>query len=379
MLDVDQLLEATATDVGLADYGDPSFREGLDLLVATAEAEAQLSDFGRLVLQGSIAEALANRLRVVDWTTRHPDLADEVVAAPLFIVGQPRTGTTALSHLLAADPANRSLLGWEARQSVPPPTTATYATDPRFEAARAAPNLLADRNPDFKTMHHDEAHEPIECIVMLNQTFASLQFSAMFHIPTYDRWLGETDLVPSYRYHRQVLQLLQSEHPGRWQLKSPHHQLGIDAITTVYPDARLVWTHRDPISVIGSLCSVTCSLTGTFTDADLRLAIAEHWFEEAAVMADRMLAHRDRAGDAAFHDMSYRELVTDPVAATAELYQRFDMAFTAEAEAAMRAHVAASPQGKHGAHRYTLDDFGLDEAQVGERFAAYLDRFGELV
>jgi hypothetical protein len=124
---------------------------------------------------------------------------------------------------------------------------------------------------------------------------------------------------------------------------------------------------------------VTCSLTGTFTDADLRLAIAEHWLEEAAVMAERMLAHRDRAGDGAFHDISYREMVADPVAATAELYERFAIPFTTEAERAMRDHVAASPQGKHGTHAYTLQDFGLDEEQVGERFAAYLDRFGELL
>lgn len=379
MIDTDELLDATATACGLDDYGDPTFRDGLERLVAAVEAEARVSDFGRVVFEGSVAQALTNRLRVVDWTTRHPGLATEVVEAPLFIVGQPRTGTTALSHLLAADPANRSLLAWEATESVPPPTTATYDTDPRFEAARAAPNLLADINPDFKTMHHDEADEPIECLLVLNQTFASLQFSAMFHVPSYDAWLFETDLVPSYRYHRTVLQLLQSEHPGRWQLKSPHHQLGIDALTTVYPDARLVWTHRDPVKVIGSLCSVTCSLTGTFTDADLRGAIAAHWLDRAAAMAERMLAYRDRVGDGAFHDLAYRDFITDPVAATAGLYDRFGMPLTAEAEAAMRAHAADATQGKHGAHTYELADFGLDEEQVGERFSAYLDRFGEYV
>jgi hypothetical protein len=376
---LDQLLAGAVQATGLDDFGDPSFRDGLERLLDAAEREAQVSDFGRLVLQGSIAEALANRLRVVDWAARHPAVTEQPVAAPIFIVGQPRTGTTALSHLLAADPANRSLLGWEARQSVPPPTTATYATDPRFEAAKAAPNLLADVNPDFKTMHHDEPHEPVECVLLLNQAFASVQYSAMFHVPSYDAWLHDADLVPSYRYHRLALQVLQSEHPGRWQLKSPHHQLGIDALTTVYPNARLVWTHRDPVQVIGSLCSVTCSLTGTFTDADLRHAIAAHWLGEAAFYADRMLAHRTRHGDDAFHDVSYRAFVADPVAATAGLYDRFDLPLTADAEAAMRAHVADSPQGKHGGHAYTLADFGLHEAEVRERFAAYLDRFGAYV
>ena len=379
MIDVDQLLAATAEAVGLADYGDPSFRDGLEQLAAAVDAEADLSELGEAVFLGAISGSLTNRLRVVDWVNGHPEVAEAPVAEPLFIVGQPRTGTTALSHLLAADPANRSLLQWEGTDSVPPPSADGYEDDPRFEAARNAPDVVGQLNPEFKSMHHDEPDDPVECVVVLAQHFVSAQYSPMFHVPSYDRWLCTLDHTPAYRYHRMVLQVLQSDCPGRWQLKSPHHQLGIDALLAVYPDARLVWTHRDPVKVIGSVCSLARCLQSTFSHADHSQAIGAHWLEYVGSMADRSLAARDRLGDDLFFDLPYRQIVEDRVAAVRSLYEHFDLAVDDELAKRFAARADAEPQGKHGTHTYDLAEFGLEEGQVRERFERYLERFGDLI
>lgn len=379
MIDVDRTLAATAEAVGLDDYGDPSFRDGLEQLAAAVDAEADLSDLGRAVFEATVTGALTNRLKVVDWVNRHPEIAQQPITGPLFIVGQPRTGTTALSHLLAADPANRSLLQWEGTDSVPPPTADGYADDPRFIAAREAPDVVGQLNPEFKAMHHDEPDDAVECVVVLTQHFVSAQYSPMFHVPSYDRWMCTIDQRPAYRYHRTVLQVLQSEYPGRWQLKSPHHQLGIDALLDVYPDAHLVWTHRDPVRVIGSVCSLARCLQSTFTDVDHSDEIGAHWLEYVATMADRALAARERAGDDLFFDLPYRQIVQDRLAAVRALYEHVGLPVDEGLEERFAARAAAEPQGKHGTHTYDLAEFGLTEGQVRERFAAYLARFGDLL
>lgn len=373
MIDVDAMLAATADATGLDDFGDPSFRDGLDVLAEAVAAEADLSDLGRAVFQGSIGASLANRLRVVDWARgRELDPIDE----PLFIVGQPRTGTTALSHLLAADPANRSLRQWEAVDSVPPPTTDGYWSDPRYLAAKEAPDVVGTLNPEFKTMHHDEPEDPVECVVLLAQHFNSAQYSPMFHVPTYDRWLCSTSHERAYRYHQLALQVLESSCPGRWQLKSPHHQLDLESLVSVYPDARMVWTHRDPVRVVASVCSLGACLSSTFTDADHRSSIGAHWLEFVATMADRAMAARSSLGEDRFFDLPYSQIVEDQAAAAVAVYEHFGLPLPAPVEDAFRAHAAARPQGRLGTHTYALSDFGLTEDQVRERFAAYLGRFG---
>ena len=192
-VDVDQLIENACTTTGLSDFGDPGFRDGLEVLVDGLDNEAQLTEIGQLVAEGAVAGALANRLRVTAWHRDHPELADQPVTAPVFIVGVSRSGTTALSHLLARDPANRSLLGWEASEPVPPPRADTYRTDPRFLAAIEAEenNPIHQLNPDFKAMHHDPADMPVECLTVMAHDFVSLQFNAMFNLKSYAEWILE--------------------------------------------------------------------------------------------------------------------------------------------------------------------------------------------
>jgi hypothetical protein len=379
---VDPLLaQASELTGGLADFGDGSFRDGLEIFLQSGANEGQLTEIGKAALEGMALSNLVNRLNVVEWHRTHPALATSRIDSPIFLIGLPRTGTTALSHLLSVDPANRSLLGWEINQSVPPPTTATYRTDPRFVAAMEAPDMLGMINPEFKAIHHDPPNMPLECATVLGQHFSSLHLSTTFNLPSYMDWIRTNDHTQAYEWHRTVLQVLQSQCPGQWQLKSPVHLIDPSAIAAVYPDARFVLTHRDPVNVIASVCSLVRSLAGTFTGADWQDYIRETWPEVVGSLLDNQNAFRDAQivagrGDA-FVDVAYSDLVGDPITTIASLYEQLGENFSAEAESAMRAHSAEHKKDRFGSHSYSLEEWGLDRDALTERVQPYLTRYAE--
>jgi Sulfotransferase family len=372
---VDRMLEEVADEVGLDDFGDASFRDGLEAVWRSGTTQAGLTALGLGVLDGQLRGSLRNRLRVTEWHRTHPALEATVVDAPIVIVGLSRTGTTALSHLLACDRGNRSLLGWEAGQSVPPPTRAGYDTDPRFVAAREADGMLDTLNPGFKSIHYDPPDMPSECAVVLAQHFLSASLSTCFNVPDYDAWMLAADAHPAYAYHRQVLQVLQSEYPGRWQLKSPVHCHFIGALADTYPDACFVVTHRDPVKAVASVMSLVESLTGTFSDADHHGYISRHWPDMVQAMCDRTLDFRDAHPEASFYDMPYEQLVRDPVGAVRDLYAALGHELAPETAAAMQRYADEKPQGAYGTHTYRLADFGLAYDDVARRFDRYYERF----
>lgn len=379
---VEELLtHATELSGGLTDFGDPSFCSGLEIFLESAMTEGDLTEIGVAAAEGMALGNLVNRLSVVEWHRTHPQLATSSIDAPIFLIGLPRTGTTALSHLLSVDPANRSLLGWEINQSVPPPTTATYRTDPRFIAAMEAPDMLGMLNPEFKSIHHDPPDMPLECATVLGQHFSSLHLATTFNLPSYMDWVRSNDHTSAYEWHRSVLQVLQSECPGRWQLKSPVHLIDPTALAEVYPDARFVLTHRDPVNVIASVCSLVRSLAGTFTDTDWRNYIRDVWPDVIASLLENQNAFRDAQtalGRAdAFVDIAYSDLVSEPIETIASLYEQLGEPFTAEAEAAMRAHSAEHKKDRFGAHTYSLEEWGLDRDALTERVQPYLTRYAD--
>jgi hypothetical protein len=377
------LAQASELSGGLSDFGDPSFRDGLEVFLDSAANEGHLTDIGIAAAEGMAVGNLVNRLAVVEWHRTHPELAESKIEAPIFLIGLPRTGTTALSHLLSVDPANRSLLGWEINQSVPPPTAATYRTDSRFVAAMEAPDMLGMLNPEFKSIHHDPPDMPLECATVLGQHFSSLHLSTTFNLPSYMDWVRANDHTAAYEWHRDVLQVLQSECPGRWQLKSPVHLIDPTALAEVYPDARFVLTHRDPVNVIASVCSLVRSLAGTFTDADWQNYIREVWPDVIASLLDNQNAFRDSqielGRSEAFVDVAYSDLVNDPITTVASIYEQLGEEFTAEAEAAMRAHSAEHTKGRFGTHSYSLEDWGLDRDALADRVQPYLTRYAEFL
>lgn len=371
-------LEQVAEHTGLDDYGDPTFRDGLEVFVASL-AEAGCNEIGAAVADAQIRGALRNRLRVQDWYRSHPDLAGERIVAPVFIVGMSRSGTTALSHLLARVPGNRSLLGWEAADPVPPPQPATWDTDPRYEAAKANEfGLLHQLNPRIASMHHDPPDMPVECLVPMTQHFVSLSLAVQLPVARYARWVRAVDHGPVYRHHERVLRLLQSGGVrGRWVLKSPEHAIAIDALARQFPDARFIVTHRDPVTCATSTASMAEAFSSTFAAPRPPHEFGELWSELLVAMGDELVAFRARHGDDRFLDVAYRDLTGDPVGTVARICDALGEPFDGAAETAVREHVAVAVQHRFGRHDYDPASLGIEPAALAERFAAYRARFAE--
>ena len=380
MLDKDQLLQAAVAETGLSDFGDDDFREPLTRLIDALNNEARLNDFGQIRAQLTIAAGLSNRLKIQDYLQRHPQVRDEVVVKPVFIVGLPRTGTTALHHLLNQDCTNHTLQLWEAQNPVPPAETATYTTDPRIAKQQEGVAMTETFLPGFLTTHLIDAREPDECYMLLNRSFMSVEYSAMFHIPSYANWLyANLCKRDSYAYHKLQLQLLQSRHIGNWVLKAPFHQLGLAQILKYYPDAIIVQTHRSPMSFVASGCSFSELLRKSGSDHIDRAEIGRDWMEMLTIYthtfeADRARLEAEHPGQ--FLDVAHDDFVADPWPAIESIYRLRGKPLDEPGRTAMGQWLQQHPQGKHGKHEYRLEDYAITRAAVEALFGDYVERYG---
>jgi hypothetical protein len=310
------------------------------------------------------------------WWASHPEILDGSVEAPWFVVGLPRSGTTLMQQLLAADPEHRSLRYWEAARPAPPPERSSYETDPRIAQARRSQRLLDYIAPDANAIHPVGAEGPAECVSLLAHSFASLEFGVIHHVPSHVRWCLEADLRPHYAHLRRQLQLLQWRCAGkRWTLKSPAHLLAMPALFDAFPNARVIWMHRDPVTAVASHCSMAAVLQRIGTsNPDLR-AIGSEWAPTLAAMVDRAMSARSVVGDDRFVDVAYDRFVADPVAELERVYGALGEGFGHTARTGFEQVLAAHPSGARGRHAYRPSDFGLDETTLRERFTAYSQRF----
>jgi len=374
---VDEVMSKAVAETSLDDFGDPAWQDGLEVLLDSVDREAHLNDVGRMILRTWVHERLVNRLQLVAWVAQRPEVRDEQVRRPLIVVGMLRTGSTLLCELLACDPANRPLMKWEGLRSIPPPDAATFDRDPRIAAEVEKQEAIYSMVPRLKAVHWEPGDGPTECVALLTQSFRAQDWHGLFRIPSYVDWFHGCDMQPAYDYHELSLQVLQSGAPGRWSLKAPGHLLALDAVVTTYPDAQLVVLHRDPVRTVASSASLSVTARpDSLTDTDLDGYWGPLWVEILGTMVDRLVEHRGRCGDTRFLDLHYRELAADPVGTVARIYDHFGETLSPAAKARMVAHLAAHPKGKHGAHEYTLADFGLAEATVRDRFADYTEHFG---
>ena len=362
-------------ETGLSDFGAEPMDDGLSVFCAALGAEAGLNAAGAAAARRGVVATLCERLRLEDWLARHPEILEQTLAPQIFVVGLPRTGTTALSQFLSEDPAARSIRRWEVGTLTPPPDAAV-AVDPRLLATREAFAARDKAMPTLKTMLPVEAEDPSEHGPLLGLTFRNLQLPALYEAPSYTDWLLAADMTPAYAYFAKALKLLQWKTPGAvWNLKNPPDIFALDAMKAVFPDALFVWTHRDPALSIPSVCSLTGLLRSTSVDRLDKPAQMRAMLRFQAEGVRRALAARARIGEASFVDVTQADLARDTIGVIRELYGRLGLAFTPAYEAHLRQRMATRPRAQHGRHAYDPAEYGHSAEEIREPFADYLARF----
>ena len=314
---------------------------------------------------------LRNRLLVLDWAHRHPDILAAPVVSPVFITGHGRTGTTLLSYLLDQDPATRSLMGWEAANPLPPPRTETFADDPRIQAMAQNQEYLSQARPEMKAIHWEAPDGPTECVTLLAQACRSMLYETLWNLPSYGEWYPSRPQHDAYGYHKIALQVLQSEAPGRWMLKSPHHSIALPEVFAAYPDARIILTHRDPAVSLASVLNLITTFTGYGSDRDWSSYIRTRWLKVWQMIILR-LEEAQTAQPDRFLNILYADMMENPMRTAEQIYEWMEWKMTDETRRAMQTWLDENPQGKHGRHSYNLTDFGYTFQDADTLFNDYI-------
>ncbi|MCM6773385.1 sulfotransferase [Nocardia sp. CDC159] len=365
-------LHASATKAcGHTDFGPDDYLEALGVLLESYRRDADLTELGskmnRYFLRGAL---VARALSEASWRA-HPQYAQTPVARPIFVTGLPRTGTTALHRLLAADPRHQALEMWLTEFPQPRPPRDTWADNPIYQRIDAGFAQHHIENPEFMGLHFMNAAEVEECWQLLRQTVKSVSYECLSYLPTYSRWLREQDWTDAYARHRRNLQLIGLGDDRRWILKNPSHLFALDALMAVYPDALVIQTHRDPATVLASVCSLSEHAARGWSNTFSGTVIGQTQLELWSRGLREFTAARRRYDRAQFLDVDFADLRADPLGTVEAIYRAFGIEFTPEARAAMVALDEESRMGdRKPVHRYALDDYGLTEAQVEEYFRA---------
>ncbi len=377
-LSPEALRAGAEAETGLQAWGSEAFVEPLTLYLKSVEESAGFHAQGRFVLWRILMRLLSNRLRMARDFASHPEILETDIPRPLYVIGLPRTGTTLLHNLLACDPAARSIRLWEGLFPSPPPEAAAREDDPRIAQATELVGAFNHLAPRLASIHHLNPTGPEECLWLIEHTFVDFIHELRAHVPAYSEWLtGHEADASVYREYRQMLQLLGWKSPGKhWVFKAPRHLMGLAGLLEVFPEARIIQTHRDPREVLPSLCSLCEVDRQIFTADPDRRVIGDFWLNRLGRGFATAMEVRERDDPGRYGDVSYRELTSDPIEAVRRIYGVHGYPFTEAFEQNMRDWLTANRQHKHGVHRYTLEDYGLHEATMNNVFAPYRKRFG---
>jgi hypothetical protein len=373
-LDGEDLIRAAMTATGLTDFGGEDWRQHFDIFVRALEEESNLHLVGRILARTEIVRALANRLKLAALWSERPSILADNVEAPVFIVGSPRSGTSILHELMAQDPASRVPFMWEMNHPVE-----ALAGEDVAESADMLQQFWHNLQPEYETMHANSGYLPNECIFITLHEFLSDHWGGNHHVPSYDRYLQKADQRPAYRYHKEFLKTLQQRGASkRWLLKAPSHIFQLQALFDVYPDARVVRTHRDPLKTLAS----SLSLMGTLkwmrcNEVDMSKVPGQLAFGYAYVYQREM---EQRASgelpDAQFIDVQFEDIVKEPVATIEGVYAKLGWPIDDTARTGIGDYAKNKPKGSRGAHAYSLAESGLDAGAERERYRFYMERYG---
>jgi hypothetical protein len=380
-LDEASILAEARERAGLSEFGDDSFREPLRRMLHALDTEAHLNEAGRAAQRERTVGLLVNRLRIEDWLARHPEILDERIGAPIVIAGLPRTGTTLLHRLLSCDPGLYAGLWYELRNPAPFPGSDWRREDPRIADAEEQVKQVLASVPELATIHPWDHRGADEEIMLLEYTFLSTMPEAGANVPEFGRWIARQDQRPAYRYLERMLKFLQwqkrakGQRADRWVLKAPYHLGFVDVLFEVFPDARVVQTHRDPLETIPSISSMNYALWRLAADDPDPVAVGRQWGEKFRAALERCMELRDSRFPDRFVDVWYRDVQRDPMAEVRRIYAWLGRTLTPEAEAGMRRWLVDNARDKRAPHRYDLATFGFTREQLERDFAAYRARF----
>ncbi len=380
-LDKDSVLQRAARAAHF-EFRDDPMEKGLERLISSIRMDARLNTFGKLALKRVIQRAAHHRFLVERSLDEDPSIRRTEIGTPLFVIGMPRTGTTILQALLNLDPAHRSPLCWESLMPHPAPQPNMYARDPRIDRIRSEFGQLFSLVPDFRKKHYMEADSPQECVGITAMNFTSFQYMTQCYLPAYHEWFAEeADHTANLRWHRSCLQFLASGgvRSTRWLLKSPVHLCRLRALFEVYPDARIVMTHRHPARIVASVASLMTSIRSLYSDHEDSARTGRESLRIWSSYFDRFIKDRralDREGQ--IIDLHFEDFTRDQLGVVKSIYRRFGWELSAEAERNMKQFLLQERKDKHGKHEYSLEQFGLTERDVSDSFSEYLDFLSEI-
>jgi hypothetical protein len=380
-LDVDSLIaQAVARTGAMTEFGDGPYREALGVLCASLVTEANLSERGAAMMREKLVGQLVNRLVVEDYCRRFPEIVAIPLDDPLVIVGLPRTGTTLLQRMLAVDPRFHSAAWWETRYPAPLPGEALDATTERIARAQAEVALMIDCIPQILSIHPLDAMLADEEFMLMEHSFVCAMDSYA-NVPSYTAWLERQDLTPVYTYLKRMLQFLQwqKERRGvactaRWLLKTPQHLHALDVLCRVFPRAQVVLTHRDPAQTIPSMASMAHTLWQMYADDPDPRVVGMQWNASMARAIGSAMTARATLPAERFLDVRFEETVANPLGVAESVYRFARVPLTEEVRAAMQDWLAHNSRDKRAAHDYSIDRFGITDAQLERDFAAYRAR-----
>jgi hypothetical protein len=372
--DANEMLEEARTNAGLSNFGSNSFREPLEALVRTYDANHTTLK-GRKKAYRRVIGLLATRLRIEEALRVHPEIKQRPVRSPMVLTGMPRSGTSALFNLLGADPDARPLLLWETQFPDPVEGLEPGAKDPRHAAIEAYYEQSRETNPEFTKIHFASADTPEECVLLHAFTLNGVHHGTEVMLEPYASWYRDQDLGEMYSYYKILLQMLDWQRPGeRWLLKAPAHMWAIDKLIDTFPDVSVVWSHRNPLACTASICSMTHLLMKDQVDMPKEV-LGPIVMDFYATSLERGLAVRDQSDPARFIDVNHDDFVGDSLGTVGRIYEHFGLPIGDDAAASLKAHIEANPKGRHGKHEYNLDDWGLTADDVAKRFEPYVERF----
>lgn len=385
-LDEDALIAAARAQTGLHDFDHDDFLIPMRILLKSLDEESNLNPTGRLLTRQSLVRLLRHRLLLADLLKRHPEILQRKITAPVVIVGLARSGTTRLHRLLASDDRFLHIKAWETVNPVPYKESfdcrdgRSDKDDPRITAIEQGLKAVLYMSPQIATVHPLGAHEIEEEVGLLQHAFSSQIFEIQAYMPTFAEWLMTHDQTYAYQHMVTLLKVISwfrnDPEDKPWVLKTPQHMQDLDALMNVFPDAKIICSHRDPVKTVGSACSMAWTSIVRDTDSADPLWIGQEWLNKTDRMLQKTLALRKEQIPAAQQfDILYADIHKDWQQSIGSIYDFLGIEFTERAKTRMQQWLDGNAQHKHGTHKYNLNDFGLTEAQVDEKLRYYRDQF----